>query len=496
METTERLFGASRAKRGRMRRSVVVSVVAAVCVGCGSVKNASPPTTAVRSPTTVAGIGRIKHVVVIMQENRSFDSYFGTFPGADGLPTARGQFTVCNPNPLTQRCDRPYHDPAVVNGGGDHTHAAAVADIHQGRMDGFVATGEKSMRGCLVRFNPLCAHKDQPDVMGYHDAREIPNYWTYARTFTLDDHMFEPVDSWSLPAHLYMVSGWSALCANASPFSCRNDSSWPGYPETQQRLVDQAMETGTAPVKDAWTDITYLLHKHHVSWAYYIESGTEPDCRNDKVSCPKRPQQYATPGIWNPLPLFTDVQEDGELRNVRPVGDFMSAATNGTLPSVSWITPADVHSEHPPAGIRDGQAWVTNLVNAVMRGPNWDTTAIFLSWDDWGGFYDHVVPPVIDGNGYGLRVPSIVISPYARRGYIDHHTLSHDAYLKFIEDDFLGGQRLDPRTDGRPDPRPDVRETEPQLGDLLDDFDFNAPPQRPLVLPLDPQPGPASQPGG
>jgi phospholipase C len=117
-----------------------------------------------------------------------------------------------------------------------------------------------------------------------------------------------------------------------------------------------------------------------------------------------------------------------------------------------------------------------------MRGPEWKSTAIFLSWDDWGGFYDHVIPPRVDENGYGLRVPGLVISPYARRGFIDHQTLSFDAYAKFIEDDFLGGRRLDPKTDGRPDPRPDVRERAKILGNLVKDFDFKQKPRRPLIL--------------
>ena len=121
-----------------------------------------------------------------------------------------------------------------------------------------------------------------------------------------------------------------------------------------------------------------------------------------------------------------------------------------------------------------------------MRSPDWSSTAIFLSWDDWGGFYDHVAPPAVDQNGYGLRVPGIVISPYARPGFIDHQVLSHDAYLKFIEDDFLGGERIDPATDGRPDPRPDVRENSPALGDLTRDFDFNQPPAPPFLLPTHP----------
>jgi len=267
-------------------------------------------------------------------------------------------------------------------------------------------------------------------------------------------------------------------------------------PQIQEKMVNQAIATGTAPVKDAWTDITYLLYKHHVSWGYYIESGSEPDCEDDAATCPPKAQSYKTPGIWNPLPLFTDVQHDKQLSNIRPVQSFLAAATAGTLPAVSWVAPSQTNSEHPPASIHEGQAWVTNLINTIMQGPDWNTTAIFLSWDDWGGFYDHVVPPAVDGNGYGLRVPALVISPYARAGFIDHQTLSHDAYLKFIEDDFLGSARLDPATDGRPDPRPDVRENEPLLGNLVEDFNFNQKPRPPFLLPLNPHPGPASRPGG
>jgi phospholipase C len=137
--------------------------------------------------------------------------------------------------------------------------------------------------------------------------------------------------------------------------------------------------------------------------------------------------------------------------------------------------------------VSDGQSYVTRIVNAVMRSPDWNGTAIFLAWDDWGGFYDHLAPPRVDALGYGIRVPGIVISPYARRGFIDHQTLSFDAYLKFIEDDFLDGARLDPKTDGRPDPRPDLREDEPILGNLTNDFDFAQPPRPPLILPEHPE---------
>jgi phospholipase C len=233
----------------------------------------------------------------------------------------------------------------------------------------------------------------------------------------------------------------------------------------------------------AWTDLTYLLHKAGVSWRYYVMGGDEPDCRDDGADCAPRRQRARTPGIWNPLPFFDTVKQDGELRNVTDLGNFYADAKNGTLPSVAWLTPANRYSEHPPAAVSAGQAYVTGVINAIARGPDWPSTAIFVSWDDWGGFYDHVAPPQVDADGYGLRVPGLLISPYARRGYIDHQTLSFDAYVKFIEDDFLSSARLDPARDGRPDPRPGVRENVPALGDLRNDFNFAQAPRAPEILP-------------
>jgi phospholipase C len=202
--------------------------------------------------------------------------------------------------------------------------------------------------------------------------------------------------------------------------------------------------------------------------------------------CAPVPQNSSTPGIWNPLPWFDTVRQDHQLQDIVPLQTFFTDLAQGNLPAVSWIAPGDKVSEHPPALVSDGQSYVTGLINSIMRSSAWDSTAIFLCWDDWGGFYDHVKPPVVDDQGYGLRVPALVISPYAKKGYIDHQTLSQDAYLKFIEDDFLHGQRIDPRTDGRPDPRPDVRENEPILGNLESDFDFSQKPRPPLILPLHP----------
>ena len=451
--------------------------------------SATPNSLAGPAPGLPAGATKIKHIVVIMQENRSFDSYFGTYPGADGIPA-----NVCVPDPTHATCDRPFHDAKVVNVGGPHGIANFQGDIDGGKMDGFVGQVEKSLaanhNACTDPDNPDCIPAGAPDVMGYHDAREIPNYWTYAQHFVLNDHMFEPDSSWSLPAHLFMVSEWSARCTqHDNPSSCHSDIVGPAAPPDYK-------PNKTHSIPDyAWTDLTYLLHKAGVSWGYYLVTGSQPDCDDPgDMFCAPVAQNAKTPGIWNPLPYFDTVKQDGQLGNIQDVHGFLTAAHNGTLPSVSWVVPSQTVSDHPTASIAAGQAYVTNLINTVMQGPDWNSTAIFLAWDDWGGFYDHVVPPNVDVNGYGFRVPSLVISPYARAGYIDHQTLSFDAYDKLIEDLFLRGQRLDPATDGRPDPRPDVRENQPQLGDLLSDFDFQQTPQSPVVLPLDPPPGPASTP--
>jgi phospholipase C len=465
----------------------VALALAASVGGLFCVRGASSHDAPRSVPVALDGIHKIRHVVLIFQENRSFDHYFGTFPGADGIPTDRGVPLVCSTDPKTRRCLEPYHDTLDRNVGGPHNHLNAVRDVNHRQMDGFVGQARYALRRtCGPDPNqPGCMRGGRIDVMGYHTAREIPNYWTYARQFVLQDHMFQPNTSWSLPAHLFKVSAWSARCRKRNhPMSCVNAVEDPGSPpgEPQNR-------NGRKPIY-AWTDITYLLHRHRVSWRYYVFKGTEPDCADDgAIVCRAVRQNARTPGIWNPLPWFDTVRRDRQLGNITSVDNFYEAARHGRLPAVSWIVPNNRVSEHPPSSVRAGQAWVTGLVNAVMRSPNWKSTAIFITWDDWGGFYDHVVPPIVDRNGYGLRVPGLVISPYARRGFIDHQTLSFDAYLKFIEDDFLHGERLDPATDGRPDPRPTVRENVPILGNLMRDFNFRQEPRPGLLL----RPHPASK---
>ncbi|MGH2597180.1 MAG: alkaline phosphatase family protein [Actinomycetota bacterium] len=432
------------------------------------------------------GIDNIDHVIFVVQENRSFDHYFGTFPGADGLPRdAAGRIDVCVPDP-EGGCRSPYHDTNLFDAGGPHGVIASKMAVDGGKMDGYLRALDQIGNGCEKHPEAYPCQQassgpgGQPDVMGYHTAHEIPNYWAYAHAYTLQDRMFAPSDSWTLPSHLYLVSGWSATCPDLHDvMSCHSEVQWPGRNAAKGAGKVWTPEDG-APRPYLWGDITWLLDRQQVSWAYYVGPGTcvLPPCTGLSGT--------TTAPVQNPLPGFTTVEQTDSFANIQSNQRYFAAAAAGTLPAVSWVMPTQNLSEHPPDNIGDGEAWVTSVVNAAMRGPDWLHTAIFLTWDDWGGFYDHVPPIRIDANGYGIRVPGILISPWARRGYIDHQTLSFDAFLKFIEDRWLGGARLDPLTDGWPDPRPTVRENVAQLGDLAMEFDFSQSPIPPLIL--DPYP--------
>jgi phospholipase C len=429
-----------------------------------------PPRAVLTGAATAPGIDKIKHIVVLMQENRSFDHYFGVYPGADGIPVdANGTPTVCVPDPARGSCDAPFHDPNDQNFGGPHGVISSETDIDGGKMDGFVAAYEYE---CRAKTDRKCGGMNQAvkDVLGYKERADIPNYWAYADNFVLQDHMFEPLGAPSGASHQRLVSGWSAICTVPyEALSCHNMG---------------ASEPATKQPDYAWTDITYLLARDSISWGYYVFTGDEPDCRDPEAgTCLPHPQDRATGGYFNPLRKFDTVQENDQLGNIQSITNFVGAAQNGTLPAVSWVVPTSSVSEHPQNKVSDGEKYITYLVNQLMLGPDWNSTAIFVGWDDWGGFYDHLAPPTVDQSGYGIRVPGLLISPYAKPGYIDHQTYSFDAYLRFIEDRFLAGARIDPATDGRPDNRPNVRENAPQLGDLRNAFDFAQPPAPPVILP-------------
>ena len=374
-----------------------------------------------------------------MQENRSFDSYFGTYPGANGIPQG---ISFIDPHDGTTVT--PYHDTNDINLGGPHGWDNAQADIDSGKMDGFLTQAYKGLNanGTPLAPNTTPGHNPK-DVMGYHDYHEIPNYWNYARLYVLQDNLFESVASYSLPAHLYMLAAQSG--------------GYTGYKQTQPSTYN-------------FPEITELLTAANIDWKYYVTSGKLPDTEDEHVvgtqsQEQQNPDKYT---FWNPLPAFPKVQNDPSLRmRLQGTSQFYKDAANGNLPQVSWVIPSSAVSEHPPAGVREGMAYVTGLINAIMNSPEWYSTAIFVSWDDWGGFYDHVAPPKIDQYGLGIRVPGLVISPYAKQGYIDHKTYSFESWLRIVEERF----DVNPLT---------ARDT--NALDMLDAFDFTQNPRPPYNL--------------
>ncbi|MGI8990543.1 MAG: alkaline phosphatase family protein [Bryobacteraceae bacterium] len=390
------------------------------------------------------GLEKIQHFVFIMQENRSFDHYFGTYPNVDGLPP-----NICESAPELTGCVQTFHDANDVNRGGPHGWNNAHADINSGVMDGFLGQsfqGKSNVGGEACKPpNPQCTPgKDPRDVMGWHDWNELPNYWAYANQYVLQDRMFESVASYSLPAHLYMLAAQSG-----------------GY----------VASTGQArPTTYNFPEITELLQSGKIDWKYYVTSGTSPDTEDGEVVGSQSQQQQAPDKytLWNPLPAFPAVKNDpAQFSRLVDVTQLYLDAKNGTLPQVSWVIPSGAVSEHPPGGLKAGQEYVTGVINAIMQGPNWNTTAIFLSWDDWGGFYDHVNPPQVDQYGLGIRVPGLVISPYARQNFVDHKTYSFESWLRIVEERF----GVTPMT---------ARDS--TAGDMIDSFDFTQSPRIPMVL--------------
>ncbi len=411
------------------------------------------------APRATASVSPIKHVVILMLENHSFDNYFGTFPGANGIPS-----TACIPNPATGKCQVPYHNPIPDGYPHDlpHTNAAVVADIDKGRMDGYLREQQSACK-CTATTS-----------VGYYNASDIPIFWRYAQDYTLQDNLFEQVTSWSFPSHVFLLSEWAAACTSpTNPMSCTGTPKM-GFP---------GWKTWPAANTLPWTDMTYLLHTQGVSWGYYNADGTQPVCSATSCAMGNSTAQ-GTHIWWNPLPWFVDVASDGQLANISVQSAFYNAVATNTLPAVSWVIPNNFQSGHPGNSTNPGsEEFAVKVINAIESSPEWASTAILVGWDDGGGEYDHVAPPTVDALGYGMRVPGILISPYARQGFIDHQTLSFDAYNKFIEDTFLSGQRLNPANDGRPDSRPSVRESNPLLGDLNQEFNFSNPPSAPILFP-------------
>lgn len=412
-------------------RALAFIAVALMGASAWSQGPAKAPSSA--TPAPPRGIDKIEHVIFILQENRSFDNYFGTFPDADGFPPS-----TCLPKlPGSSDCVAPFHMPKGqpvwdLDHGWESEHAA----FDNGRMDGFVYV------------------HGTPYTMAYYDERDIPNYWAYARRFTLCDRFFSSELAESLTNHLYSVAAQSGGLIQGA-----------GSIEELEDVLDDSGGLTIASMVD-------LFSRNNISWKYYVETRPNPADRETYGILPAlwfgRPKEFS---LWNPLPGFRSVREDpSRMSRLVDLKEYFQDLQQGTLPSVSWIVPTFEDSEHPPeplAPVAKGMWHVTSVLNALMESPAWKNTVVFLAWDDYGGFYDHVPPPMVDAFGYGPRVPAIVISPYAKPGYVVHMIYDFTSVLKFIEVRFN---------------LPYLTARDGLANDMHDCFDFNQKPTPPLTF--------------
>jgi len=349
----------------------------------------------------------------MLQENHTFDNYFGTYPGANGisnytsLPVTPGGPPTAKPFLLTN---------ATLSQNLNNSWSAAHEAYDNGTMDGFVAA-----QGSNV-------------TMGYYDYHTIPYYWDYASQFVLLDNFYSSVMADSLPNHLYLIAGQSGGLTFDERDGVLNFSS-------------SNVQNGQFEFKSVIDE----LAANNVSWKYYAGYF-----------------QFLT--NWNPLPAFPSVEGNvTTLNGLVDTDQFIPDVEGGNLPSVSFVMPADDSvSEEPPGNVTLGEQSVVSMVNAVMSSQYWNSTAIFLTWDDWGGWFDHVPPPQVDAYGYGFRVPCLIISPYAKEGLIDNTQGDFTSILKFIETTFSLSS---------------LSSRDAQANDLMEAFDFAQPPSPPLVLP-------------
>jgi phospholipase C len=413
----------------------------------------------------------IKHLVIIMQENRTFDNYFGkyhpqkdedgkdqqidTIPSwfaSDGTPAG---ITYDNGSSKTAS---PIHFAATSAPMYAHDYSSAQICLGTNRETKYLLPED------FIKASKDVGNRNNDEIMGYHTSDELPAYHLLADNFVLQDRMFEPAPSYSKVSHLYLFSEWSAECSGGT---CVTNIQ---APANGQRNPD-----GSVASWCSWNSLGNLISTYypgHWAWAVFQGVGWTPET---SAGCGRFDYSDNLIDIefWNPLAYFNDTKSTYHDWSVERF--FYGLARTPTyMPAVSWIVPQGNVSEHSnwsaEHSLERGHRYVATIIQEIMEHPMfWDSCAIFLAWDDWGGFYDHARPPVTaDGFGYGIRVPGLLISPWARKGFVDRQTLSFDAYARFIEDVFLEGKRI-PTTDKRPE----ERETEPKMGNLLYSFDFS-----------------------
>jgi phospholipase C len=383
------------AKNSRNRGRSIFSLVIMLLLLAGQFRPAqAAPLPAVgqdgSSPEGLKTTTPIKHLVVIMQENHSFDNYFGTYPGADGYPA--GLKMPVDPKNPEQGYVEPWHLANSTITDLSHSASTFKEQMNGGKMDGFVSA--------LNRRN-----QDGRIAMGYYDGSDIPYYWNLADNYVLFDKFFSSAKDGSFANHMYWVAGI------------------PPVAEKGQQLSEKLKNVPT---------IFDRLQASGVSWKFYVQNYDPTITYRDLGTVGNRASQV----VWVPLLNFDRFLDDPKLSShIVDLSEYYKDARAGTLPAVAYIIPSGA-SEHPPQNPASGQRFVKTLIQELMRSSAWSSSAFMLMYDDWGGWYDHVAPPEVDDYGYGPRVPALLVSPYARKGFIDSSVLDFTSVLKFIEENW------------------------------------------------------------
>lgn len=384
----------------------------------------------------------IDTLVVVMQEDRTFDNYFGTYsqvnPEANGWPD--GFRLPRDPDNPDAGYVEPYKLTSTRTISLPHSEKAMRAAFNEGAMDSFISAAEQF------------GAEDGGLALGYYDSEDIPFYWQLADEFVLTDNWFSSVLGPSFPNHLYLFAGTRYATSAVDPDT--------GEPLRYDSAPAEGMDLLT---------IFDRLEAAGVSWKVYIQ-GYQPDVtyRNAEARAGLHPQ--ASQLIWVPLVGIPRFIDDPDLNSkMVPLRDYFEDARNGELPAVSFITPSGL-SEHPPGDLTLGHYFATDILEALMLGDQWESSAYVLTWDEWGGWADHVAPPQVDADGYGMRVPGLIVSPYAKRGFVDSTLYDHTSVLATIEDWW----NLAP-----------IASRDANANALNNAFDFTQDPRPPLVLDLE-----------
>jgi phospholipase C len=400
-----------------VKRAVVVGSLAlpSVATACGG-SNALPSAMREVSAGSVAPAkSPIRHVVIVIQENRSFNDFFATFPDADGTTIGKAARAPSCGIEKERTITLKPHDLVFHAAGPTHSYQDYVTSRDGGKMDGF---------DIIVRPDGLACRY----LYMYTKPAQIKPYWDMARQYVLAEHMFTTQGGPSFTAHQDLIAGGTVVSPNEALVNLPSAHPWgcdaPKGTKTSLISRDDVFGLGQGPFPClSYRTLRDVLDAKSVSWKYYV-----PPLYHGGIAG----------AFWDAFDAIKAVRYGREWKtNISiPQTSIFKDIKKGTLPAVSWLVPDEADSDHPGTGSDTGPSWVTSVVNAIGESSEWKSTAIIIVWDDWGGFYDNLNPKQLDYGGLGFRVPALIVSPYAKRGYIAKTQYEFGSILKYVEDNW------------------------------------------------------------